>query len=114
MWDWLSWVGWGWLAVDLLDSYWPKYSKIEILGGLDMQRGKEQSHVLLKLHMRYVFKGLLYLPQHNRGKKEYLHLWIWIITITRPSVRVHWVACGTCTVPDNFFQVGGSLRSHTR
>ena len=33
---------------------------------------------------------------------------------TRPSVRVHWVACGTCTVPDNFFQVGGSLRSHTR
>ena len=29
---------------------------------------------------------------------------------TRPSVRVHWVACGTCTVPDNFFQVGGSLR----
>ena len=34
--------------------------------------------------------------------------------LTRPSVRVHWVACGTCTVPDNFFQVGGSLRSHTR
>ena len=33
---------------------------------------------------------------------------------TRPSVRVHWVACGTCTVPDNFFQVGRSLRSHTR
>ena len=33
---------------------------------------------------------------------------------TRPAVRVHWVACGTCTVPDNFFQVGGSLRSHTR
>ena len=33
---------------------------------------------------------------------------------TRPSVRVHWVACGTCTVPDNFFQVGGLLRSHTR
>ena len=29
---------------------------------------------------------------------------------TRPSVRVHWVACGTCTVSDNFFQVGGSLR----
>lgn len=79
--DWLSWVGWGWLAVDLLDSYWPKYSKIEILGGLNMQRGKEQSHVLLKLHMRYVFKGLWYLLQHNRGKKEYLHLWIWIITI---------------------------------
>ena len=23
--------------------------------------------------------------------------------ITRPSVRVHWVACGRCTVPDNFF-----------
>ena len=23
---------------------------------------------------------------------------------TRPSVRVHWVACGTCTVPNNFFQ----------
>ena len=33
---------------------------------------------------------------------------------TRPSVRVHWVACGTFTVPDNFFQVGRSLRSHTR
>ena len=33
---------------------------------------------------------------------------------TRPSVRVHWAACGTCTVPDNFFQVGRSLRSHTR
>ena len=29
---------------------------------------------------------------------------------TRPSLRVHWVACGTCTVPNNFFQVGGSLR----
>ena len=28
----------------------------------------------------------------------------------RPSVRVHWVSCGTCTVPDNFFQVEGSLR----
>ena len=25
---------------------------------------------------------------------------------TRPSVRVHWVACGTCSVPGNFFQVG--------
>ena len=24
--------------------------------------------------------------------------------LTRPSVRVHWVACGTCTVPNNFFQ----------
>ena len=35
-------------------------------------------------------------------------------SVTRPSVRVHWVACGTSTVPDNFFQVGGSLRSHTR
>ena len=32
--------------------------------------------------------------------------------LTRPSVRVHWVTCGTCTctVPDNFFQVGRSLR----
>ena len=29
---------------------------------------------------------------------------------TRPSARVHWVACGTCSVPGNFFQVGGSLR----
>ena len=37
-----------------------------------------------------------------------------VLLSTRPSVRVHWVACGTCTVPDNFFQVGGSLRSHTR
>ena len=27
-----------------------------------------------------------------------------IVYQTRPSVRVHWVACGTCTVPDNFFQ----------
>ena len=26
---------------------------------------------------------------------------------TRPSVRVHWVACGTCSVPRNFFPVGG-------
>ena len=25
----------------------------------------------------------------------------------RPSVRVHWVACGTCSVPRNFFPVGG-------
>ena len=33
---------------------------------------------------------------------------------TTPSVRVHWVACGMCTVRDNFFQVGVSLRSHTR
>ena len=30
--------------------------------------------------------------------------------ITRPSVRVHWVACGTCSVKGKFFQVGGSLR----
>ena len=36
------------------------------------------------------------------------------LTRTSPSVRVNWVACGTCTVPDNFLQVGGSLRSHTR
>ena len=28
---------------------------------------------------------------------------------TRPSVRVHWVACGTCSVEGKFFQVGGSL-----
>ena len=28
--------------------------------------------------------------------------------ITRPSVRIHWVACGTCSVPDNFFfRLGG-------
>ena len=27
--------------------------------------------------------------------------------LTRPSVRVHWVACGTCTVPDIFFKLGG-------
>ena len=33
-----------------------------------------------------------------------------ILSITRPSVRVHWVACGTCSVPGTFFQVGGSLR----
>ena len=26
---------------------------------------------------------------------------------TRPSVRVHWVACGTCTVPDNFLKLVG-------
>ena len=29
-----------------------------------------------------------------------------ILGRTRPSVRVHWVACGTCSVPGNFFQVG--------
>ena len=29
---------------------------------------------------------------------------------TRPSVRVHWLACGACSVPGNFFQLGGSLR----
>ena len=28
---------------------------------------------------------------------------------TRPSVRVHWVACGTCSVKGKFFQVGGSF-----
>ena len=27
-----------------------------------------------------------------------------------PPCGVHWVACGTCSVPGNFFQVGGSLR----
>ena len=27
---------------------------------------------------------------------------------SRPPVRVHWVACGTCTVPDIFFfKLGG-------
>ena len=30
--------------------------------------------------------------------------------VTRPSVRVHWIACGTCSVKGKFFQVGGSLR----
>ena len=30
--------------------------------------------------------------------------------LTRPSVRVHWVACAACSFPGNFFQVGGSLR----
>ena len=33
---------------------------------------------------------------------------------TRPSVRVHWVACGTCSVPGNFFQVGVCSRYNTR
>ena len=28
----VGWVGWGWLAVDLLDSYWLKYSKMKIFG----------------------------------------------------------------------------------
>ena len=28
-------------------------------------------------------------------------------SVTRPSVRVHWVACGTCSVPGNFFKLGG-------
>ena len=35
----------------------------------------------------------------------------------RPSVRVHWVACGTCSLPGNFFQVGvfsswGVIKDH--
>ena len=34
--------------------------------------------------------------------------------ITRPSVRVHWVACGTCSVPGNFFQVGVCSRYNAR
>ena len=25
---------------------------------------------------------------------------------TRPSLRVHWVACGTCSIPGNFFKLG--------
>ena len=33
---------------------------------------------------------------------------------TRPSVRVHWVACGTCSVPGNFFQVGVCSRYNAR
>ena len=32
---------------------------------------------------------------------------------TRPSVRVHWVACGTCSVPGNF-QVGVCSRYNAR
>ena len=34
--------------------------------------------------------------------------------LTRPSVRVHWVACGTCNVPCNFFQVGVCSRYNAR
>ena len=33
---------------------------------------------------------------------------------TRPFVRVHWVACGTCSVPGNFFQVGVCSRYNVR
>ena len=33
---------------------------------------------------------------------------------TRPSVRVHWVACGTCSVPGNFFQVRVCSRYNAR
>ena len=33
---------------------------------------------------------------------------------TRPSIRVHWVACGTCSVPGNFFQVGVCSRYNAR
>ena len=33
---------------------------------------------------------------------------------TRPSVRIHWVACGTCSVPGNFFQVGVCSRYNAR
>ena len=33
---------------------------------------------------------------------------------TGPSVRVHWVACGTCSVPGNFFQVGVCSRYNAR
>ena len=35
-------------------------------------------------------------------------------TETRPSVRIHWVACGTCSVPGNFFQVGVCSRYNAR
>ena len=37
-----------------------------------------------------------------------------LIQFTRPSVRVHWVACGTCSVPGNFFQVGVCSRYNAR
>ena len=33
---------------------------------------------------------------------------------TRPSLRVHWVACGTCSVPGNFFQVGACSQYNER
>ena len=33
---------------------------------------------------------------------------------TRPSLRVHWVACGMCSVPGNFFQVGVCSRYNAR
>ena len=33
---------------------------------------------------------------------------------TRPSVRVHWVARDTCSVPGNFFQVGVCSRYNAR
>ena len=37
-----------------------------------------------------------------------------LLVETRPSVRVHWVACGTCSVPGNFFQVGVCSRYNAR
>ena len=37
-----------------------------------------------------------------------------VLEITRPSVRVHWVACGTCSIPGNFFQVGVCSRYNAR
>ena len=37
-----------------------------------------------------------------------------IVCVTRPSVRVHLVAGGTCSVPGNFFQVGVCSRYNAR
>ena len=45
------------------------------------------------------------------GMINYKNSFTWAILVSirsRRSVRVHWVACGTCSVPGNFsFKLGG-------
>ena len=47
----------------------------------------------------------------NHPAKAWPVVDIAIIDGTRPSVRVHWVACGTCTNPDKFFSSWGGIKA---
>ena len=59
-------------------------------------------------------KLIVYLLSSSTGCLVVCRISLCISSETRPSVRVQWVACGTCSVPGNFFQVGVCSRYNAR
>ena len=79
----------------------------QVMEYIEVQKVMKPSTYSTELQQRLLLDGVVHLAnlpsvsQINKVSRKEL--------VTRPSVRVHWVACGTCSVKGNFFQVGGSL-----